>query len=192
MIGYLKGEVRDGGLIFTTSGVGYQVALPYYISGECELYIETIVKENDISLYGFKTLDEKIIFTSLLRVPKIGPSTALQVMITYPIDEFLKIVRDEDVAKLSKVKGLGKTASDRFFSYYKLPTLTKEYPMDTADKTTFPDTANLAEPLIALGFERGEALMLINKILQKNPELLELSAAEKESTLVKLALGGVN
>ena len=77
-----------------------------------EAEVLMIVRETEISLYGFGVRDEKILFQKLLSVSGIGPKMALE-MVSVPPQHFLTAVEEGDVAFLTKIPGLGKKKAER-------------------------------------------------------------------------------
>ena len=88
MIAYLKGKIQystDKVVIVVCDGVGYKVEvggneLPYVVGAECEFYIHTHVRENELRLFGFKTIQELQIFEYLLDVNGVGPKVAMSLI----------------------------------------------------------------------------------------------------------------
>ena len=122
MIGFLKGQVtRISGkeiLILTPSGVGYAVFAAGTLlalvkkGSEISAEIFMVVRENEISLYGFGGTDEKILFQKLLGVSGVGPKMAME-MVSVPPQYFLKAVEEGDIAFLTRIPGLGKKKAER-------------------------------------------------------------------------------
>ncbi len=102
----------------TNSGVGYSVfmagsLLSQLSKGEaCAFPVTTIVKEQEISLYGFGSKDEKTLFEKLITVSGIGPKTAIG-MVSLPVSRFLSAVENGDVSFLTRIPGLGKKTAER-------------------------------------------------------------------------------
>jgi Holliday junction DNA helicase RuvA len=106
----------DGTVVLDVNGVGYQVrvaALEVPSAGvETELFVETVVRDDAITLYGFARLEERDLFTLLMATPGVGPSTALAALRTMTHHELISAIDDGDVRRLSGVPGIGtKTAS---------------------------------------------------------------------------------
>lgn len=121
MIGYISGLIIDKDekhLIVLTQGVGYKVAgttdllATAQTDQKTQLFIHTAVREDDISLYGFSTKEELKFFEQLLGVSGIGPKTALEILST-PIHLTQNAIVGEDVAFLTKIKGLGRKTAER-------------------------------------------------------------------------------
>ncbi|MCF7905946.1 Holliday junction branch migration protein RuvA [Candidatus Gracilibacteria bacterium] len=122
MIGRLVGIVENVDakeiLLCTTGGVGYTVHPAGSLLSRCKkgaslsAEILTIVRENEISLYGFGDQDEKKLFEKLISVSGIGPRTALQ-MVSIPPSQFMKAIEEGDISFLTRIPGLGKKTAER-------------------------------------------------------------------------------
>jgi len=122
MIGFLSGIVSRMDakevLIQTSGGVGYSVHPAGSLLAECKVGEEvsaeifTVVREQEISLYGFGHKDEKTLFTKVISVSGIGPKIGLQIVSMSPA-RFMTAVEQGDVAVLTEVPGLGKKTAER-------------------------------------------------------------------------------
>ena len=122
MIGYIKGKIlekKPSRLLVETNGVGYSVHIPlstYYTLTDrdyAELYIYTRVREDDISLYGFATQEEKELFEKLISISGIGPKLALTLLSGLSIDEFYETIELQDAKRLNRIPGIGNKTSER-------------------------------------------------------------------------------
>ncbi len=121
MIGYLSGIIQEktgNFIIVNVRGVGYivysprEIIMSYRESQIIDLYIFTVVREQEISLYGFKTLQERQFFELLISVSGIGPKSALE-FLNLPIETIKDAIGAGDTALLSQVKGIGKKTAER-------------------------------------------------------------------------------
>ncbi len=122
MIGFLRGTVlavdEKRILLLTSGGVGYEVfpagSLLALIRKDAEAEFETatIVRETEISIYGFGDVSEKKLFLKLLSVSGIGPKMAITIVST-PIDQFLSAVSNGEIEILTRIPGLGKKTAER-------------------------------------------------------------------------------
>ncbi|NJP03866.1 Holliday junction branch migration protein RuvA [Candidatus Gracilibacteria bacterium] len=122
MIGYLHGTVLDvhpkSILILTQSGVGYEVLPAGSLLSRCKKDTEisaeicTIVRETEITLYGFGSRTEKDMFEKLIHVSGIGPKTALG-MVSTPVDQLLSAIENGDIAFITRMPGIGKKTAER-------------------------------------------------------------------------------
>ena len=121
MIGYVKGKLladMNGEIILENNGVGFSLtpsAEAYkdiLRDGEGAVYTYMAVREDDISLYGFKSLEEKKMFLKLITVSGIGPKMGMTVLSNMSLQELAVKIATSDVKGLSQVKGLGKKKAE--------------------------------------------------------------------------------
>jgi Holliday junction DNA helicase RuvA len=123
MIGLLRGrllEKRPNQVILDVGGVGYLVAIPLStfaamgeLHAEVTLLIHTHVREDALSLYGFLSQREKHFFELLLGASGVGPSLALKILSGMNVDELVPAIRTGDLAKLTKIPGVGRKTAER-------------------------------------------------------------------------------
>lgn len=121
MIGYLIGTLRakrDRFILLEVSGVGYKVTVPkplwekLEVHASLELYIHTIVREDELSLYGFEKEADLKLFELLLTISGIGPRLAID-LLTWPIEKIKTAILSKDVASLTQLPGIGKKTAER-------------------------------------------------------------------------------
>ena len=78
-----------------------------------KLYIYTNVKEDDISLYGFKTQNERELFRELIKISGVGPKLTLAILSTYNVKDVINIVLDNNSKLFTKVPGLGEKKAQK-------------------------------------------------------------------------------
>jgi Holliday junction DNA helicase RuvA len=120
MISSVRGTVLSaaGGLVVVeVGGIGLAVqvtpqhALTLRAGDEARLHTTLIVREDDLSLFGFATPEELVVFDLLRGVSGVGPKSALGVLATLTPEQVARAVADEDDAPFRKVSGIGpKTA----------------------------------------------------------------------------------
>ena len=132
MIGMLRGRVvhrAEDLFVVDVGGVGYEVlttltteralAAPLHATEagapprEVTLFIHTHVKEDALTLFGFASLEERDAFRMLLGVSNVGPRTALALLSGLTVGELAEAVASKDLARLSKVQGIGKKTAER-------------------------------------------------------------------------------
>lgn len=123
MIAFLRGRVLEkhpNKVIVDVSGVGYDVAVPlstFYTAGEpgaeISLRIHTHVREDQLALFGFATALELAVFERLIAISGIGPKLALAVLSGIEPRELVAAVQRDDVARLTKIPGVGKKTAER-------------------------------------------------------------------------------
>jgi Holliday junction DNA helicase RuvA len=78
---------------------------------EIQLYTFTVYKENDATLYGFETLQERRMFEKLLSVKGVGPSTTLTILSDMEYEELAEALVAENIEKFTAVKGIGEATA---------------------------------------------------------------------------------
>ncbi len=121
MIAYLIGTTKlilQKSIILNVNGVGYEVFCSNdilsiaVIDENLEVFIHTSVKEDSITLYGFRNKNELKFFKQLISVSGIGPKTALEIL-NHPLEITTQAIFTEDSSLLSKIPGLGKKTAER-------------------------------------------------------------------------------
>jgi Holliday junction DNA helicase RuvA len=123
MIASISGAVNRVGkdnLVINVGGIGVRVLVPRSVlekvSGtgrQISLVTHLIVRETELTLYGFEKEDELNLFQVLLDVNGVGPKVALSMLSTLSIDVLKGAIVREDSAVLQRVPGIGKKTSER-------------------------------------------------------------------------------
>ena len=123
MIAHLRGKLvskHPNQAIVDCAGVGYDVtiSIPTFsdlpsIGAEVNLFIHTHVREDALALYGFLRSQEKQLFERLISVSGIGPKLAITILSGMPADEMVSAIRGNDLARLTRIPGIGKKTAER-------------------------------------------------------------------------------
>jgi holliday junction DNA helicase RuvA len=123
MIAHLRGKLlvkHPNQAIVETGGVGYDITIsvPTFsdlpaAGAEVALHIHTHVREDLIALYGFLRPSEKLLFEKLITVSGIGPKLAITILSGMAADEMVGSIRNNDVARLTRIPGIGKKTAER-------------------------------------------------------------------------------
>jgi holliday junction DNA helicase RuvA len=166
MIAHLRGTLlakHPNQAIVETHGVGYDVAIsvPTFTEmpaagAEVALHIHTHVREDALSLYGFLRLAEKQLFEKLLTVSGIGPKLAITILSGMPVDEMVGAIRGGDLARLTRIPGIGKKTAERMVLELrdKLPVPTGTTEISAA---ATPVEEDVISALVNLGYQRAAA-----------------------------------
>jgi len=167
MIAHLRGTLlakHPNQAIVETHGVGYDVAItvPTFsempaAGAEVALHIHTHVREDALSLYGFLRLAEKHLFEKLLTVSGIGPTLAIKILSGMPADEMIGAIRGGDLARLTRIPGIGKKTAERMVLELrdKLPATTGAF--ETSATLNSPVEEDVISALVNLGYQRAAA-----------------------------------
>ena len=174
MLSFLIGSIEEkmeGAVVINVGGVGFELAvssntlqsLP--MPGETtKVYTYMSVREDDISLFGFSSIDERNIFNQLITVSGIGPKMALSILSGLSLSDLVIAITKEDVKILSKIKGLGKKTAERLCLELKDKLSLFGYAdsvQQTFDTDYDEDAVQMAtDTLISLGINKNEAYIL--------------------------------
>jgi len=195
VIGRLQGVLlrkEPPALMLDVGGVGYELEAPmttFYelpaVGERVTLYTHLVVREDAHLLYGFVREAQRRLFRELLKVNGVGPRVALAVLSGLSDEEFSRCVAEEDIARLTKVPGIGRKTAERLVIEMrdKLP---KDIPLpaSTAAGPAAPGdpVSEAVSALVALGYKPNEASRAVRSASTKG-----LSAEE----IIRQALKGM-
>ena len=114
MYSYIKGIVKDqesNYIVLDNNGIGYHifVANPFQFSleEEAKVYIYDHIREDEHSLYGFNSIDEKDLFLKLISVKGLGPKMALPMFATGSINGIVDAINRDNILYLKKFPKIG-------------------------------------------------------------------------------------
>ncbi len=191
MIFALEGKIVSNSpveVVVDVGGIHYLVKIPvtvYEKLGEVganvKLYTYLIVREEEIYLYGFSSVEERDFFKLLISVSGIGPKMAQAIMSGMSVDELKNSIIRGDVSSLVSIPGVGKKTAELRDKIAKIEFAGKPLEFISSDQVEVRNEALLA--LISLGFSRQSAEKAIRAVLKEN-EKMEFTVEE----LVKQAL----
>ena len=180
MISYIKGVLEDmspGMVVVDNHGIGYQMMVPMRgesfpkIGQEIKIYTHMHVREDDVSLFGFLSKEEKEAFELLIGVNGIGPKVGLSVLSTLSVYELKMAVISEDVKTISKTPGLGPKGAKKLILELKDKLSFEELEEDGVGAEIFDTSADSSdsvmitiEGLVSLGYSKSEAAIAVNKV----------------------------
>ncbi|MDP8214590.1 MAG: Holliday junction branch migration protein RuvA [Candidatus Euphemobacter frigidus] len=191
MIDYLKGRLIKSApdyAVVEVNGIGYRLLIPVSTfeklpapGPEITILTHLYVREDEQTLYGFTTEEERGLFLMLLGVSRIGPKVALGVLGGLPVSAFKSAVASGNVDLLSAIHGIGKKTAERLILELKdkitlLPRLRKDagkIDLDEAEEKV----ADVMRALLSLGYRQ----MVAHKALTR-----ALAAAEPDWPVERL------
>ena len=151
--GRLVGLDVDRVEVETVAGVVYEVHVPLTVFNrlpargeDLELLTAYIVRDDTPSLYGFLETRERVLFSRLLTVQKVGPRLALAMMSAYRAGRLARAIAEQDAKVLIRVSGLGKKTAERVI----LELSDKVRDIAVTEEGDAPDTGVAAEAVAAL------------------------------------------
>ena len=177
MYEYIYGKVTDiesNYIALENNNIGYLIytASPYSfeIDKEYKIYLFQNIKEDEISLYGFKSKEERDLFLKLISVKGLGPKMALPILATGSISGIADAIERENILYLKKFPKIGDKVARQII-------------LDLKGKLVSPKTSieieneELKEALKALGYKAVD----INKIIPRIDKTLNIEEQIKES-----------
>ena len=174
------------------NGIGYNIHIPLStfekISDEekAKLYTKLTIRDDEIKIYGFYTLEERDLFNMLLSVNGVGSNVALTILSSISITQFERYVVDNDPKSLQRIKGIGKKTAERIILELK-ETIKSILPGSRSSV----ETKNIAVitdaimAMISLGYAKPEAEEAVRKASGN------IDATEGVEVLIKEALSCV-
>ena len=193
MIAHLKGKLTHKSpvaIIIDVNGVGYQVFVPlstFYalpeLESEISLGIHTHMREEALKLFGFYTIDEKIIFEKLITINKVGPKLALTILSGMPPADILSTINSNDIVKLSTIPGIGRKTAERLILEMrdKLDGLSLDF---VATKNPSPEKGlfdDALSALVNLGYKKSQAELALKKVYAESAEYNSIENLIKDS-----------
>lgn len=164
-------------VVVDNHGIGYQMMVPMRgesfpkIGQEIKIYTHMHVREDDVSLFGFLSKEEKEAFELLIGVNGIGPKVGLSVLSTLSVYELKMAVISEDVKTISKTPGLGPKGAKKLILELKDKLSFEELEEDGVGAEIFDTSVDSSdsvmitiEGLVSLGYSKSEAAIAVNKV----------------------------
>lgn len=174
MIGKLQGIVDyigDGFVIIMAGPVGYKVYTPEYLTPKSTvaLWIETVVREDSIRLFGFTTLAMQNLFNQLTGVSGVGPKVAMAILGTIKTDTLMSAIATGDAKTIATAPGVGKKMAEKIIVELKsrVGGSSFDFGADTASGA-LPD---LLAALESLGYRRMDVVDMAQHLVADNPGL---------------------
>ncbi len=164
MYNYIVGKlvsIETNYIVLDNNGIGYQiyVANPYSfeLNQEYQVFIYQYIREDENSLYGFKTIEEKHLFLKLIDVKGLGPKMTLPILATGSVDGVIDAINRENILYLTKFPKIGDKLAKQIILDLKGKLVTKEEIFDNGKD-------ELISVLKSLGYKDKDIKGVINKV----------------------------
>jgi Holliday junction DNA helicase RuvA len=167
MIARLHGKLVEklpNHVVLDVQGVGYEVHIPvstfYQLPdppGEADLAVYTHVREDTLALYGFRTRGEKKMFERLISVSGIGPKLAITILSGLEAAELAPAIRGNDIAKLTRIPGVGRKTAERLVLELRDRILEVEAAREAPAAGFSEIEEDVISALVNLGYQRSVA-----------------------------------
>lgn len=191
MIGRLRGVVieRDpavGGCVLDVQGVGYEVFVPLRSLSRMPsppeptvLHVHTHVREEALTLYGFQSLEDRLLFRALTGVSGVGPKLAMTILSDMTGEVLCTAVAQGDKKRFAAITGVGPKLAARLALELrdKVPLPSAEvvgsaasWPDPTAETVPLPQVpgtpaGEVLQALMSLGFSRQQAEAAVSGVI---------------------------
>ncbi len=184
MIGRLHGELIQklpNLALVECGGVGYAAAISLSTYGllpevgsQVVLHTELLVRENELSLLGFSTAQERELYRMLVKVDGVGPKLALAALGALPLEELVAAIRGRDVKRLVQIPGVGRKTAEKlcFELSEKMGGLSGLEGL-TGVPAGDPWEGSLRSALANLGFKEEAILPVVAALRTEKPPLAE-------------------
>lgn len=198
MIEYLSGRLVStlpGRAVIDLGGVAIGLEtppaaddLPALVGTEVTFFTRLLVRDDELHLYGFRTMEQRKFFNLILGVSGYGPRLALSLLGIFDISGLYLAVLEEDIASLCRAPGVGRKAAQRLVLELKEKLPGTISPAELSAGPLTPPVVSLREDIIealcALGYSRNEASDATKKAIN-----IDNNGSREE--LLKIALKGL-
>lgn len=179
MYGYFIGPVTGiykNQITVEVANIGYNIKVSdrtteelYHINGEVKIYTYTSVREDEISLFGFLSMEELELFKKLITVNGVGPKVGLAILSGLSVDDLYQAIEEGDVKTISKIPGLGPKTAQRVILELKgkIDLNAFDLKTDAGNSSQQIENASVKEAvdaLVSLGYSSKDAYTAVSKI----------------------------
>ena len=175
MIGSLIGLIKEktpSAILLEVNGIGYEISIPLSTSfqlpkvGESAfLLTHLVVREDQHSLYGFATEEERKLFRALIKISGVGAKLAITILSGTNVTGFIQSVVNEDIDALVHLPGIGKKTAERLVVEMKdkISEISDEH-QNLQDSGVNSAVAEAINALVNLGYKTKDAKNILDKI----------------------------
>ena len=180
MIGFIKGILKEkdfNNITVDCNGVDFQIFVTSScmanlpgLDNEVQIYTYLHVREDEMSLYGFVSPEEKRLFLQLITVSGVGSKTAIQILSAERMSAIINSIINEDSSVIASCKGIGKKVAEKIIVELK----DKIKPLDyiLPNESIFAqNNENIEEAVIvltSLGMSKTQASKLAREVASED------------------------
>ncbi|HJL79534.1 MAG: Holliday junction branch migration protein RuvA [Gammaproteobacteria bacterium] len=185
MIGSLIGLIKEktpSAILLEVNGIGYEISVPLSTSfqlpkvGESAyLLTHLVVREDQHSLYGFATEEERKLFRALIKISGVGAKLAITILSGTNVSGFIQSVVNEDIDALVHLPGIGKKTAERLI--VEMKDKISEISDDESNLSQANENSAVGEAinaLVNLGYKTKDAKSILDKIESEDLSVEEL------------------
>ncbi len=183
MLGFVKGILRDkdyDNITVECGGVGFNIMVTNScmanlpgLDEEVKIYTYLHVREDEMSLYGFESPEEKKLFLQLITVSGVGSKTAIGILSAERMSAIINSIINEDTSVIANCKGIGKKTAERIILELKDKIKPFDYiiPNDNLFDAMQENSKALEDALIvltSLGLSKNDATKKAKEVMTKH------------------------
>ncbi|MDA7704873.1 Holliday junction branch migration protein RuvA [Rickettsiales bacterium] len=179
-------HIFEDAIILNVNSVGYKIFLSkknleQIRSSDVKsynFYIETIVREDYIHLYGFNNIEEQSFFNILCKINGISSKIAIKILGSISIDQIINSINSDDKTVFTNISGIGPKLASKILIDLKDSIKKLDYNNEISNNNSIPDIKNnnqiISDAISALenlGYKRNAIYKIAIDQIKKNPEI---------------------
>ncbi len=184
MYSYFKGSIKEiegDHIVIEVNNVGYKIFVSnpysYNLDESTKVYLYNHIREDEYSLYGFKSVEERDIFLRLINVKGMGPKTALGLLATGSVNGLIDAINKENILYLKKFPKVGEKLARQIVLDLKGKMESKDNLYDN------DETEELISVLENLGYSKNDIKRILPNVDKSNT--LEVQVKEALKLMLK-------
>lgn len=172
MLSYLKGcvaAVDSQSAVIECRDIGYEIIASSHclnelsVGAEVKVYTLLVVREDSITLYGFKDLSEREMFSRLVTVSGVGPKMAISILSGIDSHSLASCIATQNTQMLNGIKGVGKKTAERILLELK-GKISADVAAVSNGTAAVPVADDAVLALMSLGYSSTEAAVAVSKV----------------------------
>ena len=176
MLEFIEGKISDitpSYIVISTNGIGFQVYTPnpysFKKSELTKVYLYNHIREEEYTLYGFKSKEERELFLKLINVKGLGPKTGIGILAGSTPNGIIDAIERENILYIKKFPKVGEKLARQIILDLKGKLVSTNNKSDVNEE--------LIEALLALGYKRQD----VSKISKEIDSTLPIETQLKEA-----------
>lgn len=151
------------------------------VNQEAKAFVHLHHKEDQMSLFGFSTVDERTLFLDLISVSGVGPKGALKILSGVSVTRFIEFLETEDVKSLSSLPGLGTKTAQKIILQLKGKL---KLETETSDKESDSEHNEIVQSLVSMGFEKKQVKKAVSDIMNDD-KVRKLNGEKQDQEIIR-------
>jgi Holliday junction DNA helicase RuvA len=189
MLEYISGtvvKIDKGIVVLDIQNIGIQLKVPQstsnalQVNAKAKFFTALSLKNEEIQLYGFSSLEERAMFEKLQTVSGVGPSLSLNILSSLSLPSLYEAIVKEELSVFKGIKGVGTKTAQRIVLELK-GSLPKEFSSLAIPNLKISLQASARDALLALGYSAEQANHVLSEVMNQRPEISSLDQLVREA-----------